>query len=71
MLQMKTSCEECNCALASDGVAFICSYECTFCQKCSEKMSYVCPNCEGTLVSRPTRLMNPAQVIAQRSKRAS
>ena len=69
MLKMKSSCEECNRALQPEGMAYICSYECTFCASCTEKLNHVCPNCEGELVKRPTRLLNPAQVVAQRSKR--
>lgn len=69
MLKMKPACEECNAHLRPDGLAFICSYECTFCQSCAEKMKHICPNCEGQLLARPTRILNPAQVIAQRSKR--
>ena len=31
-LQMRTACEKCGRALAERDVAYICSYECTFCQ---------------------------------------
>jgi hypothetical protein len=54
-LDMKPRCEKCHAALAPDGDAFICSYECTFCPPCSEAMSRVCPNCRGELVRRPRR----------------
>jgi len=57
MLEMKQNCESCDTALppASED-AYICSFECTFCRECSEsKLNYVCPNCSGVLVSRPTR----------------
>jgi hypothetical protein len=36
-------------------VAYICSYECTYCASCAEQMNFVCPNCEGELVRRPRR----------------
>ena len=54
-LQMKTKCEKCGAELASDGDAFICSYECTFCSECVKNMKSVCPNCSGDLVPRPRR----------------
>ena len=55
-LEMRTACERCGAALAPDGDAVICSYECTFCRACGEVMDYVSPNCGGGLVSRPKRL---------------
>jgi len=54
-LEMRTTCERCGAELAADGVAVICSYECTFCKACAEQMDYVCPNCSGELVLRPKR----------------
>ncbi|PYO61390.1 MAG: DUF1272 domain-containing protein [Gemmatimonadetes bacterium] len=41
--------------LSVDGTAFICTYECTFCDKCSTTMAHKCPNCGGELVRRPRR----------------
>jgi hypothetical protein len=55
-LEMRTACERCGAALAHDGDAVICSYECTFCAACGEAMDHVCPNCGGELVSRPRRV---------------
>lgn len=55
MLEMRTTCERCDAALAADGPAVICSYECTFCPGCSEAMAARCPNCGGELVARPRR----------------
>ena len=55
-LEMRAACERCGTALAPDGEALICSYECTFCRVCGEAMDYVCPNCRGELVVRPRRL---------------
>ena len=55
-LELKTSCETCSGALAADGEAYICSYECTFCVPCAEAMDFVCPNCSGELVARPRRV---------------
>jgi len=55
-LEMRTACERCEAALAADGPAAICSYECTFCVDCASAMAQVCPNCGGELVPRPRRL---------------
>lgn len=54
-LEMLKSCESCGVELAEAGLAFICAYECTFCEKCSAAKSYVCPKCNGKLVRRPRR----------------
>ena len=54
-LEMRTACERCGAALALDGDAFICTYECTFCTACGEELAHVCPNCGGELVARPRR----------------
>ncbi|MGH2936037.1 MAG: DUF1272 domain-containing protein [Gaiellaceae bacterium] len=54
-LEMRTECERCSGALAQDGEALICSFECTFCADCGEAMERVCPNCGGELVPRPKR----------------
>lgn len=55
-LKMRTTCEKCNAALAADGDATICSYECTFCVTCATEMDGRCPNCGGELVARPRRV---------------
>ena len=54
-LEMRTKCEKCGQALAADGDACICSYECTFCAVCAERMNGMCPNCGGELMPRPRR----------------
>jgi hypothetical protein len=54
-LEMKAVCEKCGVTLTPGGVAYICSYECTFCPSCAEQMHVVCPNCGGELVRRPHR----------------
>ncbi len=54
-LEMRKSCEKCSGGLPPDGEAFICAYECTFCAKCMEEMSGVCPNCGGELARRPRK----------------
>lgn len=50
-LLMKTSCERCAVPLHKD--AYICVHECTFCEKCTDEMANICPNCSGELVRRP------------------
>ncbi len=55
-LQMKTQCTKCGAALRVDGLAYICSYECTFCSRCADESPGNCPNCGGELVRRPRRL---------------
>ena len=61
-LDLKRICEKCGQTLTTSGVAYICSYECTFCASCTEQMNFVCPNCEGEVVRRPCRKesANPA-----------
>jgi hypothetical protein len=54
-LEMKPACETCGAALPAEGSAFICSYECTFCERCAEGGARRCPNCGGELVRRPRR----------------
>jgi len=52
---MRAECERCGVVLIEAGAAFICSYECTFCERCAQEMRRVCPNCSGELVKRPRR----------------
>ncbi len=56
MLLLKPGCECCDADLAADSIdARICSFECTFCAGCAERLSDRCPNCGGDLVPRPIR----------------
>ncbi|MEQ1725769.1 MAG: DUF1272 domain-containing protein [Sphingopyxis sp.] len=56
MLEMRPDCEKCGVDLPADQPgAFICSYECTFCATCSDKLDEICPNCGGDLLDRPMR----------------
>jgi hypothetical protein len=57
---MRPECGRCNAALEDNGIAFICSYECTFCATCTSDMDNICPNCGGELVARPRRLPQEA-----------
>ncbi|MBP6384750.1 MULTISPECIES: DUF1272 domain-containing protein [Aeromonas] len=57
MLELRSNCECCDKDLPADtGLAYICSFECTFCADCSEHyLQLTCPNCGGELVRRPRR----------------
>jgi hypothetical protein len=57
MLELRPTCENCNVQLPPNSRdARICSYECTFCSHCAEKvLSNVCPNCGGGFAPRPVR----------------
>ena len=57
MLELRPSCENCDKALPNHSdEAMICSYECTFCKDCVEKILHnVCPNCGGGFEKRPSR----------------
>jgi hypothetical protein len=63
MLQLRPGCECCDKDLAPDSAdARICSFECTFCSGCSDRLGGRCPNCGGELVARPRR---PAEKLAR------
>jgi hypothetical protein len=57
MLELRPTCEHCNKALPPEAQdARICSYECTFCATCVDRvLENVCPNCGGGFVPRPIR----------------
>ncbi|MET0311625.1 MAG: DUF1272 domain-containing protein [Burkholderiaceae bacterium] len=57
MLELRPICEHCATDLPPASTeARICSYECTFCATCVDKvLSNVCPNCGGGFVPRPVR----------------
>ena len=57
MLNLKPTCERCSAPLpAGSREARICSYECTFCATCVDRvLRNVCPNCGGGFVPRPIR----------------
>src|SRR5260370_34247988 len=56
-LEMRRQCERCQAALSTDGLSFICSHECSFCESCAAHLTYTCPNCGGELVRRPRRVL--------------
>ncbi|WP_199029745.1 DUF1272 domain-containing protein [Ralstonia sp. ASV6] len=57
MLELRPTCEHCNCALPPEStLARICSFECTFCATCVDTLlDNVCPNCGGGFAARPIR----------------
>jgi hypothetical protein len=57
MLELRPGCECCDRDLPGDSAdALICSFECTFCRDCAERVLHgQCPNCGGELVPRPRR----------------
>ena len=59
-LEMRGACEKCGARLSPEGVAYICSHECTFCAACARELQSVCPNCGGEIARRPTRKAAPA-----------
>jgi hypothetical protein len=70
MLKMKTQCEKCSAPTGLTAIAFICSFECTFCETCSTQLQCICPNCRGELLRRPTRTRTPVAVgLAQLKKK--
>jgi GNAT superfamily N-acetyltransferase len=64
MLDLRPGCECCDVDLPADSpLARICSFECTFCAPCAERLLRGrCPNCGGELVPRPRR--DPAKLAA-------
>jgi len=61
-LDMKTRCEKCGRTFGAGDDAYICSYECTFCQSCAASTQHTCPNCGGELLRRPRRNAGPGLV---------
>ncbi len=57
MLELRQSCEHCDKQLPNESTeAMICTFECTFCAECVEKVLLnVCPNCGGGFEKRPSR----------------
>ena len=57
MLELRPNCELCDKDLPPGAAdARICTYECTFCADCVERvLQNVCPNCGGGYAPRPIR----------------
>jgi Uncharacterized protein conserved in bacteria len=57
MLDLRPNCELCDRDLPPDSAeARICTYECTYCADCAERVLHnVCPTCGGNFQPRPIR----------------
>lgn len=57
MLELRPTCEHCDKPLPPASTeARICSFECTFCADCVDRvLGGACPNCGGGFVPRPIR----------------
>ncbi|MDI1327015.1 MAG: DUF1272 domain-containing protein [Brevundimonas sp.] len=64
MLELRPNCECCDRDLPFDSPeARICTFECTFCAACVDRvLKGVCPNCGGGFVRRPIR---PASLMTK------
>ncbi|MDZ4771650.1 MAG: DUF1272 domain-containing protein [Planctomycetota bacterium] len=76
MLELRPNCECCDRDLPPGSTeARICSFECTYCAACADKvLRGRCPNCSGDLVARPRRPEAKLECFPasnQRVKRAS
>jgi len=62
-LELRPDCEHCGRDLPAHlPGAFICSFECTFCQECVEgPLNETCPNCGGEFQPRPLRSLEKLQ----------
>ena len=60
MLELRPNCELCDRDLPPETTdARICSYECTYCAECADRvLENVCPTCGGGLQQRPIRPRN-------------
>ena len=55
-LELRPNCEGCDKDLPPAAIdAMICSYECTWCADCVDRLANVCPNCGGGFTPRPIR----------------
>jgi hypothetical protein len=55
-LELRPNCEYCDKDLPPQAIdAMICTYECTFCAACVDRIANVCPNCGGGFAPRPIR----------------
>ncbi|WP_081615271.1 DUF1272 domain-containing protein [Rhizobium freirei] len=64
MLELRPNCECCDGDLPPESrEAMICTFECTFCTDCVDKvLGGRCPNCGGEFVQRPAR---PGALLAK------
>ena len=59
-MEIRLNCENCDKPLPNESdEAMICTFDCTFCKDCVEKiLQNVCPNCGGGFEKRPSRPSN-------------
>lgn len=71
MLELRPNCECCDRDLPPDSPdARICTFECTFCADCVDKvLKDVCPNCGGGFMPRPIRPANKLGKFPASTKR--
>jgi hypothetical protein len=71
MLELRPGCECCDRDLPPDSPdARICTFECTFCADCVDKvLKAVCPNCGGGFMPRPIRPANKLGKFPASTKR--
>ncbi|WP_439470616.1 DUF1272 domain-containing protein [Brevundimonas sp.] len=71
MLELRPGCECCDRDLPPDSPdARICTFECTFCADCVDKvLKDVCPNCGGGFMPRPIRPANKLGKFPASTKR--
>ena len=62
--EMRGGCERCGLALAEGGAVFDCSYECTFCERCTARA----PHDPARLSALQERLQGPAPAGATRRR---
>lgn len=56
MLEIRPNCECCDRDLPPYAIAYICTFECTWCAECVVTFPLrACPNCGGNLKPRPIR----------------
>jgi acetyltransferase len=73
LLELRPSCECCDVDLPADSpLARICSFECTFCATCAERLLHGrCPNCGGELLARPRRAIDKLDAHPASTRRVS
>lgn len=70
MLTLKPNCETCDKDLTVTSKAYICSFECTYCEVCAlQTHRYTCPNCSGDLQIRPIRPVSALKRYPASTKR--
>ncbi len=71
MLEIRPCCEHCGKDLPNEATdAMICTFECTFCEKCViDIFENTCPNCGGNFSKRPIRPVHLLEKYPPSTKR--